>query len=106
MASTFFHDIAVMLVIGKERAEFETVATIKFTCTRPIPATWDDPPEGGEVQVLKVLELFIPAKKGGKLSSPTARVTLDCPQWLEDAILADVDSGELAESVDWSDDYE
>lgn len=31
----------------------ETKVTVEFTMTPPIPATWDDPAEGGEVEIIK-----------------------------------------------------
>lgn len=48
MARTYFHDFYREAEDGTE-----TKVTVEFTMTPAIPATWDDPAEGGEVEIVK-----------------------------------------------------
>lgn len=121
MARTFEHTVFLELIFGRNATE-EVCATIEFTATPIIPATWDDPAEGGEVEKLKVIDLFIPEVKAqperqiptplreGQFTTVAEvkarpRVDLECPKWLEEMILEHADDETLLESVDFDDDY-
>jgi hypothetical protein len=106
MPRTFFHDVDVNITLHGDYADINVLASIEFTCTPIVPATYDDPAEGGEVEVVSVVEVFVPAKattyrSDGRIrDSATDRVTLECPKWLSDWIMASVDSDVLANSLD------
>jgi hypothetical protein len=93
MPHTFLHDVDVNINLHGDYADINLIATIEFTCTPFIAATYDDPAEGGEVEVVEVVEVFVPGK------TTADRVTLECPKWLSDWIMANVDSDVLANSV-------
>jgi hypothetical protein len=103
LSRTFLHDVDVQIVLLDSDLVF--MATIEFTCTPIIPATYDDPAEGGEVEIVSVVEIFIPAKAttynayGAIRNSATDRVNLECPKWLSDWIIANVDSDVLFNSL-------
>ena len=109
MTRTHFRDVTVEIGSGSDWGR-EIIATVEFTATAIIPATWDDPAEGGEVEALNVIDLFIPevaGRKGeyGQEISGKPRIDLDCPAWLAAMILENIDTGALLESVDFDDDY-
>ena len=112
MSQTHFHDVTIELVICGNSEEL--VATVEFTATPVIPATYDDPAEGGEVEVVGVVDLFIPEREaviagehhhtpGAVLLKAKPRVDLERPAWLIDFIIANVDEEVLYNSVDFDD---
>ena len=113
MPRTFTHDVTLeVLLCGNS---FELVATVEFTATPVVPATWDDPAEGGEVEVLGVVCLEhewtveVVDEVGGAPKRVTKGMTIDCPKPLADLILANVDEDELFQSADFDgepDDYD
>ena len=120
MPRTFFHDVTLeVLLCGNS---FELVATVEFTATPVVPATYWQPSEGGEVEVLKVIDLFVPEvkeravtrmcvplKDGEFVDVPAVkakpRIDIDpIPPALAELILVNVDEESLFESVDFDGD--
>ena len=107
MPRTFFHDITLeVLLCGNS---FELVATIEFTATPVVPATWDDPAEGGEVEVIGVEGLAhewayeVVDEPGGVPKRVKKKTFMDCPPALAELILANVDEDDLYRSADFDD---
>ena len=110
MARRFIHDVTLeVLLCGNS---FELVATVEFTATPIVPATYWQPAEGGEVEVLDVIDLFMvkPADtQGVKLPADAIvarpiKESVDCPNWLRDLIIAALDEDALFQSADFDDD--
>ena len=107
MSRTFNHDVSIELLFNSMYDNVKIMATVDFTATPIVPGSWNGPANGGEVEALKVIDLFIPeikAKTGTAVATP--RRTLECPQWLAEMIVANVDEDELFQSADFSDDQE
>ena len=107
MPRTFTHDVTLeVLLCGNS---FELVATVEFTATPVVPATWDDPAEGGEVEVLGVTSLAhewtveVVDEPGGVPKRVKKETAIECPKPLADLILANVDEDELFQSADFDD---
>ncbi len=122
MPRTFFHDITLeVLLCGNS---FELVATVEFTATPVVPATYWQPAEGGEVEVLKVIDLFVPEIKERAAARVRVRVPLNDGEFVDvpavkakprididpippafaELILSNVDEESLFESVDFDGD--
>lgn len=108
MSRTFSHDVTLeVLLCGNS---FELVATVEFTATPVVPATYWQPAEGGEVEELKVASLAhewtveVVDEPGGTPRRVKKETVIDCPPALAELILANVDEDSLFESVDFDGD--
>lgn len=85
---TYSHTVPIDIAGNQVQVEFE------FTCTPLVPATWDDPAEGGEVEIDSAVLLI------EKHDKPIERI--DAPNWLLDILGNDEDVIEhLGASCDW-----
>jgi hypothetical protein len=95
--ATHSTDISIEMIAHGNSSEI--VATVEFTVTPFIPATWWDPAEGGEIEVQGVTRLYREQRVFGKME----RIELEIPGWLHDWIIESVDHDRLAESVEGGD---
>ena len=107
MPRTFTHDVTLeVLLCGNS---FELVATVEFTATPIVPATYHDPAEGGEVEVIGVIDLRhewtveVVDEAGGKPKRVKKTTDIDIPNGLRDLILANLDEDALFQSADFDD---
>jgi hypothetical protein len=105
---TFNKDVSVELII--EGNSVEIVATVQFTTT-PYdpgisigPAEKCYPPEGGEIEDVEITALVLPEISHGREHQSRPEIKLECPAWLAEAILANVNDNTLIEAVDWDED--
>lgn len=87
--STFSHTMPVDIAGEQVQVEFD------YTCSPAIAATWDDPAEGGEVEVQSATLLIEKADKSIE--------RVEAPNWLLGILGNDESIIEtLGESCDWS----
>lgn len=80
----------------------DIIAEVRFTATPPIPATHDDPAEGGEIEILGVEKLYTEHWRTLAGKQHRTRTDLECPDWLLDIIVEQgADEGDLMIQADF-----
>jgi hypothetical protein len=102
MARTFSGKVAFEIIVNG--TSLECIADVEFTATPPVAATWDDPAEGGEVEVLLVEGIWTEQVEETKLPDGTIKrgirrvdFTDPTPKWLEDFICEQANGEDLLE---------
>ena len=110
MPRTFTHEITLeVLAHGNS---FELVATVDFTASPIVPATYWEPAEGGEVEVIGVTSLAheytveVVDEPGGAPKRVKKETVMVCPPELAKLIVANLDESVLFQSADFDDDHE
>ena len=98
-ASATFYDVVTIELTGNGNGYGDSIdCEVEFLVTRPIPATYDDPAEGGECEIVAVRP-FRYARRDGVVT--TTRVYEPVPDWLDEMLRQCIDVDSL--HVDWSD---
>ena len=110
-AKSFSKDICIEMMISGNSVE--VVATVEFTATpydpgvSSGPAEQCYPPEGGEIEIQRIAALFYPEVKPikgpGHHVSGSPQIDLECPDWLAEAIIANVSDDDLQDAIDFDD---
>jgi hypothetical protein len=95
--ATFFNDMTINLD-GHKGYGAEITVEVEFTATRPVSATWTQPAEGNEIEIVAVRPILVTRDPH---TFNASRTYLDCPAWLAADINACIDAAEL--TINWRD---
>jgi hypothetical protein len=96
--ATFFNDMTINLD-GHKGYGADINVEVEFTASRPVAATWTQPAEGEEIEIVAVRPILV--TRTPRALKQTTRTYLDCPAWLAADLQACIDAAEL--TANWRD---